>query len=144
MSNLYERIEDLCKVEGINITEMCRRAEVPRGNLTDLLKGRQQSLSTKNMVKIANYFNVSVEYLATGKKEKPATENDELEKYIDMLRNRPEMRLLLDTQDGAIPNVFIGNAPGHIPCFKSLDAFRDYVIPFYIQENPALGKVLNK
>ena len=45
--------------------------------------------------------------------------------------------------DGAIPNVFVGNAPGHIPCFKSLEAFRDYIIPFYIQENPELKKILN-
>ena len=70
MSNLYERIDELCKSEGINMTEMCRRTGVPRGNLTDLCKGRQKSLATKNMIKIASYFNVSVEYLETGEKEK--------------------------------------------------------------------------
>lgn len=74
MSNLYERIDELCKAEDINMTEMCRRAGVPRGNLTDLCKGRQKSLSTKNMIKIANYFNVTVEYLETGEKKEAPTE----------------------------------------------------------------------
>lgn len=41
MSNLYEIIEKLCEAEGITITEMCRRANVPRGNLSDLLNNRQ-------------------------------------------------------------------------------------------------------
>lgn len=101
MSNLYEIIEKLCEAEGITITEMCRRANVPRGNLSDLLNNRQKSLSPKNLKKIADYFNVTIDYLLTGIKKEPVTESDELEKYIDMLRTRPEMRLLLDTQDGA-------------------------------------------
>lgn len=82
MSNLYERIESLCKSEGITMTEMCRRAKVPRGNLTDLNKGRQKSLAPKNLQKIADYFNVSVDYLLTGiKKEPTISEDDELNEY---------------------------------------------------------------
>lgn len=57
-------------------------------------------MSAKNMVKVANFFEISTEELMGIKKE-PVTASDELEKYIDMLRTRPEMRLLLDTQDGA-------------------------------------------
>ena len=60
MGSLYENITSLCDRAGINITEMCRRAGVPRGNLTDLKMGRQASLSTKNLEKIAACFNVSV------------------------------------------------------------------------------------
>ena len=77
MSDLYKRIVELCENEGINVTEMCRRADVPRGNLTDLNKGRQNSLATKNMIKISNYFNVSVEYLQTGEIKKSPTISDE-------------------------------------------------------------------
>lgn len=77
LSKLYERIVDLCNKEGINLTEMCRRSGVPRGNLTDLYKGRQDGLSLKNMMKIANYFNVSVEYLETGEIEKAPVHKDE-------------------------------------------------------------------
>ena len=102
MSNLYERIESLCKSEGITMTEMCRRAKVPRGNLTDLNKGRQKSLAPKNLQKIADYFNVSVDYLLTGiKKEPTISEDDELNEYLELLRSRPECRVLLNTVKGA-------------------------------------------
>ena len=63
MNELYKTIETLCKQNNETITDMCREAKVPRGNLTDLKMGRQQGLSMKNMLKIAEHFGVSVEYL---------------------------------------------------------------------------------
>jgi len=79
MSNLYSRIEDLCKKAGINVTQMCREAGVSRGNLTDLKMGRQVGLSAKNADKIASYFGVTVSYLlGTEQKEAPVlTKKDE-------------------------------------------------------------------
>lgn len=75
MSNLYERIEQLCIKKGINVTAMCRDAGVNRGNLSDLKMGRQSGLSTKNATKIANYLGVSVEYLL-GEEKTPASDSD--------------------------------------------------------------------
>ena len=74
MNEMYTRIESLCKKREINITQMCRDAEIPRGNLTDLKKGRTAALSTKTLVKISEYFGVSVEYLlgAEQKEKTPA------------------------------------------------------------------------
>lgn len=95
MSELYERIEGLCKEQGISITEMCRRANVQRGNLSDLKYERQKGLSTENMIKLANYFGVSVEYLQSGIKKEPVTEDDGLvldaqeKAFIDWLRALP-------------------------------------------------------
>ena len=63
MSELYKRIEALCKNDGITITEMCRRAGVPRANLTELKMGRQQTLGLNSLGRISAYFNVSVESL---------------------------------------------------------------------------------
>lgn len=63
--------------------------------------------------------------------------------YDHLYSNKP-IKVIEKEADGAIPNVFDGNAPGHIPCFRSLEAFKHYVIPFCIQENPALEKVLSK
>lgn len=100
MSTLYERIENLCVDLGINITQMCREADVPRGNLTDLKKGRQMGLSAQNLNKIANYFNVSVDYLLTGEQKEKApidVVDEDLRVYLDELRNRPEMRMLFST-----------------------------------------------
>lgn len=79
MSDLYNRIEELCEKNGVNVTEMCREAGVSRGNLTDLKMGRQAGLSAKNADKIASYLGVSVSYLlGTEQKEKLAlTEEDE-------------------------------------------------------------------
>lgn len=120
MDNLYEKIESLCSEKGINITQMCREAGVPRGNLTDLKKGRQQGLSAKNLNKISVYFKVPISYFlgntidpqkmfvdisrlvleGNDKKESPS-DLDELEDYIQMLRDRPECRALLKTASGA-------------------------------------------
>lgn len=84
MGSLYERIEQLCVKNGINVTEMCREAGVSRGNLTDLKMGRQSGLSAKNTAKIASFFNVSVEYLLSGKEtEKPTAECSELDKRLE-------------------------------------------------------------
>lgn len=63
MNELYKRIEALCVSNNKTITEMCREAAVPRGNLTDLKMGRQQGLSSKNLRKIAEYFGISVDFL---------------------------------------------------------------------------------
>lgn len=60
----------------------------------------------------------------------------------DHLYSNKPIKAIEKEADGAIPNVFVGNAPGHIPCFKSLEAFRDYIIPFCIQENPELKEML--
>lgn len=86
---MYELIESLCLARNINITQMCREAGVPRGNLTDLKKGRQSGLSAKNLQKIAEYFNVSVSYLlGTEQKEKPNGNADGLDSEL--------IRLLMD------------------------------------------------
>lgn len=80
MSEMYNRIEELCKKRGVNVTSMCRDAGVPRGNLTDLKMGRQASLSSRNLGKIADYFGVPMEFLlGKEQKETPALqEEDEL------------------------------------------------------------------
>ncbi len=63
MSDLYNRIDQLCKENGVNITIMCKESGASRGSLTDLKSGRKQTLSSKTLQKIADYFSVSVDYL---------------------------------------------------------------------------------
>lgn len=72
MNEMYKRIEILCEQRGINITQMCRDAEIPRGNLTDLKKGRTSELSTKSLGKLAVYFGVSIDYFLGEEQKKPA------------------------------------------------------------------------
>lgn len=76
MCELYNRIESLCKRQKITITDMCRESGASRGSLSDLKYGRKKTLKPETLVKIADYFNVSTDYLL-GKEKSPATKNDD-------------------------------------------------------------------
>lgn len=76
MSELYERIENLCKARNITITTMCKECGASRGSLTDLKSGRKQKLSVDTLSKIAVYFGVTVDHLAGNEtKNAPAPED---------------------------------------------------------------------
>lgn len=66
MSELYKRIEQLCNEKQISITQMCKESGASRGSLGDLANNRIQTLSSNTIQKIANFFNVSLDWL-TGK-----------------------------------------------------------------------------
>lgn len=76
MCSLYEKIESLCKANGITITDMCRSSGASRGSLSDLKYGRKKTLKPETLVKIAEYFNVSTDYLL-GKEKSPAIKPDD-------------------------------------------------------------------
>ena len=63
MSDLYDRIETLCKKHNVSITTVCRQSGASRASLSDLKAGRKQSLSAETLSKLAGWFNVSVDYL---------------------------------------------------------------------------------
>lgn len=63
MSELYDRIELLCKTNGESITAMCKAAGASRASLSDLKVGRKQSLSADTLSKIAAHFQVTVDHL---------------------------------------------------------------------------------
>ena len=73
MNDMYDRIDKLCKDRQINMTQMCRDTDIPRGNLTDLKMGRTAALSTKTLSKISVYFDVSMEYLLGHEETKKPT-----------------------------------------------------------------------
>ena len=74
MSVLYDRIHALCDAKGVKDATMCRESGVARSTFQELKMGRTESLSLKNLHKIADYFGVSISEL-TGEeqKEKPST-----------------------------------------------------------------------
>lgn len=71
MSDLYNRIEELCTGRGATITAMCKESGASRASLSDLKMGRKQSLSADTLSKIAGYFGVSVDYLLGAEMERP-------------------------------------------------------------------------
>lgn len=99
MATLYSRILDLCEEKGVSVFRMCKETGISQGNITDLKMGRSSTLSAKNMKKIADYFGTSVDRLMG--KEDLVNNDDELTKYLESLKNRPEMRMLFSLADSA-------------------------------------------
>ena len=75
MSNLYNRIESLCKSNGISVTTMCKESGASRASLSDLRVGRKQSLSAETLLKIATYFGITVDYLLGNETDKAPAES---------------------------------------------------------------------
>lgn len=71
-----------------------------------LYETRKREPSFETLLKLGKIFDVSVDYLLgnhpANQKEKPATsESDELNEYLEELKSRPEMRMLLSLTKGA-------------------------------------------
>lgn len=101
MYNLYERIMELCSARKITPYRMCKDIGMQPSVITDLKMGRRKTVHAETAGKIAEYFNVSTDYLL-GKEKSSATEaDDELNEVLEELKNRPEMRMLFSLAKGA-------------------------------------------
>lgn len=109
---IYENIKALCKAKGITIS----KAEADMGYArSTLCKIDKNTPSIDKLQKIADYFEVSIEYLKNGENSKSATSNikvvdennnvvvldDEALELIDSLRSNPEMRMLFSVSKKA-------------------------------------------
>ena len=83
MYNLYENIYALCNERKITPGALCGELGFRRSVLSDLKNGRKKSLDTTTLIKIAEYFNVSVDYLLTGEEAKKAPTDGEREITFD-------------------------------------------------------------
>lgn len=63
MSELYNRIDALCKARGTNITAICKKAGVGRATLSELNAGRTKSLKLETAQKLADALGVSLNFL---------------------------------------------------------------------------------
>ena len=70
MSELYNRIENLCKEKGISVTQLCREAKINRSTLTELKKERTKTLSYTVSKKIADYFKIPLNEVYDGEEPK--------------------------------------------------------------------------
>ena len=103
MATLYDNIVMLCESRGIKGGKMCTDIGISKGLLTDLKMGRRSGVSAVTAQKIASYFGVSVGYLlGEEEKEKPLVNGDEeLTEYLEMLKTRPEVRMLFQLSKDA-------------------------------------------
>lgn len=101
MCDLYIRIHEECEKRGILDAQLCSALGYPASTLSDLKNGKKKTLSQEKLVAIAEYLNVSIDYLVTGKKEKPITEDDELNSILEACRERSDLRMLFKLSKGA-------------------------------------------
>lgn len=80
MSELYNRIDHLCKKRGTNITALCKEANVGRATLSELNAGRTKTLTLETARKLAAALKISVgELMGDEQTEKTPTKDGERE-----------------------------------------------------------------
>ena len=97
----YDIFLQLCAEKGVKPTPAALAIGVSSAAAAKWKKGATPSGDT--LQKIAEYFGVSVDYLLGNDETSPAavTEDDELYKYLEELKNRKEMRMLFKLASGA-------------------------------------------
>lgn len=68
MAKMIDRIKKLCKINNINIAKLEKETGLSNGQIG---KWKERQPRADLLYNVANYFNVSMEYLLTGKKEEP-------------------------------------------------------------------------
>ena len=90
MSQLYNKIEELCKMHNLSLNSVCVATGISRSTLSELKAGRIKSISSDNLAKIADYFKVPTDYIL-GKMD---TKSNELNEYLEVLASREDLRML--------------------------------------------------
>ena len=92
---MYEIFEQLLKMNNVTVYQVSKATGVAQSSLSDWKKGKSKPKIDK-MQKIADYFNVPVEYLLTGEKKSPdqMSEDEEIAQLVEELKNNPGKRLL--------------------------------------------------
>ena len=97
MSELYNRIEELCIERGTNITAMCKESGAPRGSLTDLKMGRTTRLNSTTLSKISEHFGVTVDFLLGNEgTKKPADQKADGLRGLGYDELTPENQKMID------------------------------------------------
>jgi transcriptional regulator with XRE-family HTH domain len=98
----WNRFIEICKEQGTTPTAVVKALKISGGSVT---KWKNGSIPTDTTIlKLADYLNVSADYLSgkSNDKNKPTVgDDDELEEYLEELKNRPEMKMLFSLAKGA-------------------------------------------
>ncbi len=91
------RIKNLRLNRGWTMKEAADHLNLPYTTYVNYEKGERDP-NTDALLAMANCYGVTVNYILG---EDDEGNNDELARYLELLRTRPEMRILLDTVEGA-------------------------------------------
>ncbi len=100
---MYEKIQYLCDEKGIKLATLSKETGIPKSTLSELKQGRTKTLSTQNLSKVCNFFEISLDFFEENSVDdfkdeifqkrkalfdmsKRAT-NDQLDDLIDIFKN---------------------------------------------------------
>jgi transcriptional regulator with XRE-family HTH domain len=92
----YDRFAYLCSQKGVSPSRAAIEAGISKSLVTKWRTNSVQDPSAEVARKVANYFGITVaELLEEGNEKKPLVNGDEeLTEYLEILKTRPEMRML--------------------------------------------------
>lgn len=98
---MYERIESLRKTAGISQGKLEKELGFSNGSIS---KWKNSTPTPDRLQKLADYFNVSLEYIMTGKEnEETYYLNEETAKVAQEIFENKELRMLFDATRDADP-----------------------------------------
>lgn len=97
--DLLERIQEVCKEKGITVAELERESGIAQRTI---YKWNQQSPSAERLQKVADYLDVSVDYLlgregVNEDRELQSENYDSVMEQLEMLHKNPKLRVLLSS-----------------------------------------------
>ena len=91
MSDLYNRINDLCRTNGLSIPKMCEKANIRSSVIYDLKSGKKSGISRKTAEKIAEALEITVSEIYNEKTpDAVAPRANEHIKFNELLDTLPE------------------------------------------------------
>jgi len=102
---MYEVFKKLLEIHGITAYKVAKDTGIATATLSDWKKGKSKPKQDK-MQKIADYFNVSIEYLNTGKppnKDENYYLDPETRKLAQEIYENPQYRVLFDASRKLTP-----------------------------------------
>ena len=101
---MYEVFERLLQEFGVTTADVCKATGIGQSTMSNW-KNRHNLLSAKNAQLIADYFQVSVDYLMTGKEREGDKYyiNDETATIAQKIFKNKELRVLFDAAQDAQP-----------------------------------------
>lgn len=112
----YERVETLRKQRNISQGNLEKKLGFSNGSIS---KWKSSSPTPERLKKLADYFNVSVEYLLTGKEKEGGEEyylNEETKEIAQEIFENPDLKSLFDMSRKMSPE----RLKAHIEFMKNL------------------------
>lgn len=88
-----ERVKTICKERKIPLSRLERECGFANGYISQLKKG---TMPEDRLRKIADYLDVSAEFLATGEEQGHYYTDDEAREMIEFLKNNKDYKVLFD------------------------------------------------